>query len=781
MTAAGGKRSRATLLGVLTIGLTAVAGGSVVASAEPPCPNSQFRVGSSEGLPDCRAYEQASPVDKEGFAAYPVQIPPAEVSPSGEKVMYHNYQAFPGAVGNTAVSAAHVSTRSNAGWQGAEWTPPVPKAETMRLYEVEYFFSRDLLQAALQIPLIPLVAGATPFASNLFLRDAQGAYSLVNTAKPAVSVEELAVSDEEVCGLTELAECYPFFDRSAYAGASGDFKHLLFESNGKLTANAPETLVESLYENVNGHVQLVGILPDGTSAAQSTLGAGSSSANGDSTKREDRSVERAVSEDGSHVIFEGPADEGQPDSAQNGLMEVYDRVNGSETIDLSAPAPGAEPSKCEVKTGTCSAESATFQTASRDGSRVFFTSSAELTTTSNTGPANEGEDLYEYDFAKPPAERLVDITAETTDPTGTQVLGVVDASTDGSFVYFVARGQLAEGKGIDGQPNLYMAHEGDKPVFIATLSAEGSCHLGVGNSADSCVWTPFPAEREAYVTADGRHLAFMSTKQLPTVNFPAGYDSVDQETGNPDAQVYEYTAPARAEGTGQLVCASCDPTGARPVGNALLGGISNAAVAGQYGTVNTPFYRTRAMSENGARLFYAAPASLGTSFTSVYEFEQNGEGGCQGAAGCQYRISSGALEQNDDFLGASETGADVFFATREQLVSTDTDHLSDVYDARVGGGFAPPPEESKCEVGCQTPSPPSGVAPAIESATTAPSGNLPAPLQNPARSKANPRSASQIKAEKLAKAIRRCKKGRSKKTRISCEKRARHLYGKAKS
>src|SRR4029077_10022727 len=133
---------------------------------------------------------------------------------------------------------------------------------------------------------------------------------------------------------------------------------------------------------------------------------------------------------------------------------------GTQTTELSAPAPGATPTHP-------GAAAALFWAASADGSRIFFTSPAELTTASNTGPAHEGNDLYEYDFDRP-GEELVDLTAETVDEAGARVLCVLDASEDGSYVYFVARGQLDGGAGVAGEPNLYFSHEGGPPTFIAT-------------------------------------------------------------------------------------------------------------------------------------------------------------------------------------------------------------------------------------------------------------------------------------------------------------------------
>jgi hypothetical protein len=660
---------------------------TAAASGFSGCPNEAVRrQNNSTGLADCRAYEMVSPVDKGGYAAYPEEGNlPAQVSTSGDALAYRSLGAFPGAQGSTAAESAHVGTRTSEGWQNSEWTPPAPNPKPIRAYIIDYAFSADLTEAILRVPLTPLTPDATPYMRNLFHRDPEGAYSLVNANPPTLTPEDL-------CEPESLLDCWLFgYDNSAFAGASGDFSQVLFESNAQFTNNAPETGIESLYENSGGAVRLVGILPDGIPAASSTAGGGSSAGYSSSFKTADRSVERATSEDGSKVVFQAPSDEGEKpaEEGQGGMTEVYDRIDGTETIEISAPNSGASPENP-------AAGPASFQSASTDGSRVFFTSAAELTTQSKTG--NEGgEDLYEYDFAKPAGQRLTDLSIDAA-PGGARVQGVIDAATDGSYLYLVALGRLDGAKGTDGQPNLYTIHDGEAPAFIATLGSEGECEF----IADPCVWSPFPAEREAYVAPDGRHMAFMSTQSLATVNFPEGYDNTDQKTGEADSEVYEWSAES-----GELLCASCDPSGRRPLNKAAIASIfpSGGGHGGKanYSPVSTSFYKVRVLSENGRRLFYEAPDPH-TGTYKVFEYEAEGEGSCARAGGCQYLISDPGGEENEQFLGASPDGRDVFLATSSRLVPGDEDNLRDVFDARAGGGFAVTPPTPPCEgEGCRGP------------------------------------------------------------------------------
>jgi hypothetical protein len=644
--------------------------------------NAALRVGFSERLPDCRVYEQVSPVEKNGVDAV-LALFPAQASIVGEGSSEASSLAFASPFsfeGSPAIGLpnAYVASRGLNGWRTIGVTPPILRATSPSLNFLGFDFSEDLSQVVIKVPLQTLTPNAPTGVYNLYLRNTEGSpsYSLVTTAPPSVA-------PPANCG-----RCFFTEDVPAFAGASEHFSHIIFEANEKLKPNAPGGGVESLYESSGGQIELVGILPDGVSASGgSTAGAGSGTLYGSTFPNADLDVNHAISSDGSRILFQALADGGIPDPAQKGITELYDRLGGSKTIEISAPAKKIE----KEPSANPTPEPAQFWGASTDGSRVFFTSSAELTGRSNTGVANAGSALYEYNLN---SSELTDLAVDTNPvdaASGTGVKGVVGVSNDGLYVYFVATGQLLVGKGEDAEPNLYVAHGGEVK-FIAML-----------NNEDSNDWTSVPNELQAYVTPDGRHLAFMSINSL------TGYDNKD--LNNPaqlDSEVYEYTY-----GAGQLVCASCDPNGGRPIGSAFIGASSTSKIG-------TPFHQPRILNDEGTRLFFSSPDPLvsgsNAQYIKIFEYENGGI----------YPISSGVSVTSDIFLDASPSGNDVFFATRDQLVQSDQDNLIDIYDARVEGGFPPALVfQGPCIDTCQGSPGLVPLLPTLASGSLVRSGNLP--------------------------------------------------------
>jgi hypothetical protein len=291
-------------------------------------------------------------------------------------------------------------------------------------------------------------------------------------------------------------------------------------------------------------------------------------------------------------------------------------------------------------------------------------------------------------------------------------------------------------------------------VFIATLSPR-----------DLPVWEEGPGGDESAITPDGTRLAFTSEDSL------TGYDNVQAEHGDCETEfgrkgesehgrcreVYVYVAQA-----GSLVCASCDPSGARPVGGATL---PTSAYTADIGGASD--YRPRSLLADGTLFFnssdeLAPRASDGRR--NVYEYEH----------GHVYAVSNVTGRYESFFLDASANGQDVFLATANQLLPQDHGGNVLVYDARVEGGFPTPPAGGSCDGGgsCKpvaAPQPeiygPSG------SATFSGPGNL---APGPSKTVVAPLT----RAQKLVKALRACRRDDKRKSRrVACERQARKRFG----
>jgi hypothetical protein len=503
----------------------------------------------------------------------------------------------------------------------------------------------------------------------------------------------------------------------------------------------------------------------------------------------------AISSDGSRVIW--------TNSLENlGHLYMRDTVSG-ETVQLDRAQGVSEPAGL----GT-----AQFQTASRDGSRVFFTDKQKLTadSTASAEPLHEAADLYECEMAEENGQlacRLKDLTTDHNPGEHAGVQGfLLGASEDGSSLYLIAQGVLAANENGNGEKgkadidNLYELHDNGSEwtrTFIAVLSNEDSPEWEGARVADTAYLT-------ARVSPDGRYLAFMSAAS------PTGYDNIDQNSAKPDEEVYLYDSDAAT-----LRCVSCDPTGARPVGvlDAVESGEGVGLLVdrrkvwqGHWLAANIPgwtaqalpaagtgepgaLYQSRYLSDDG-RLFFNSPddlvAQAANHKADVYEYEPTGLGSCQSASGgCVALISPGSSGKESAFLEATADGSDVFFLTQAQLLPQDTDTAFDIYDARACRQTAPclaPPTAAtgSCTTAdaCRPASPsqqaPIGVA---GTAAVSASGNIaPTPPTHESRA-GKVTSTPPTRAQLLAAALKACKKQHAKKKRKKCEMRAHKLYG----
>jgi hypothetical protein len=447
-------------------------------------------------------------------------------------------------------------------------------------------------------------------------------------------------------------------------------------------------------------------------------------------------------------------------------------------LTLSAPAVGSGTAvplvgggECTVAADACTievsasqrsapdphvfAQPARYWGASANGALVFFTSNAELTNDAYTGEADNAANLYEYDLED---HALTDLTVDTGNVAeGAAVQGVVQISEDGSYVYFVATGVLKGVHGevlrnsvgaepVAGEDNMYVSH-GGKTQFVATLAAgdESDWHNGAFASSGAG-----PAVNSAVTSEGGEYLAFMSEASL------TGYDNIQSqsgecagrvvpETGLPGTEycreVYLYDATA-----GSLVCASCNPSGARPVGPSHMGQLPKNDFAE---------YRPRNVLNDGTVFFNSADQLVSRAsdgLSNVYEYED----------GRVYAISNVAGGSESFFLDSgngphSEEGGNVFFATGDQLLPEDPGGNVVVYDARVDGGFPVQTSAPSCDNGDSCKPPPSqqpSVFGAPASATFSGPGNMTVPP---------PPAVVEPKAKTV-----RCKKGYAKNKQGKC-------------
>jgi hypothetical protein len=734
-------------------------------------------------LPDGRQWEMVTPPDKKGATLRPIDSSAvSQAAADGSALTYLANAPTEAEPQGYAEEAQILSTRSSAGWSSRDISSPIASAPGYGAAQEYRFFSEDLSLGALQ-PWgnfdSQLSAEASEQTAYLASLDCSGSCDrpLVTGKSGYANVPSGTVfgGEQEHCQI-----CGPEFE-----DATPDLSHIVVHSAVALTTSAVGSKTAQLYEWVGGKLTLISVLPEhGGPAINPQLG----------WKGED--TREAMSRDGSRIFWEGQ-NTGLPSAG----LYVYNAVKGETTqLDLAEPA-------C-VTEGKCESGGGQFQVASTDGSKVIFTDTHRLTKESG---ATGTDDLYECEIRVSAGGELEcelsDLTPavqeESGPPESAEVAGdVLGASQDGSYVYFAASGVLAPGATptkctnfqSSGTCNIYVRHQG-----VTSLVA-------VLNGKDSRVWSPSPESEtaepseltwiKAGVSPNGQFLAFMSHASL------TGYDNDDEYTGVPDTEVYLYDAA-----TNHLACGSCDPTGARPVGvNGEL--LTRAQVGGPVGLLeseggvaaNLPGWtgmgngktrhQPRFLSDSG-RLFFDSNDALVPSDVNgtedVYEFEPAGVGGCNSenmtfserSGGCADLISSGTSAEESAFLEASEGGGDVYFLTFAKLTPQDVDTSDDIYDAHECTSASPclptpvpqPPVCTTAEACRAAPTPQPTLFGAPTSATFAGVGNV--------ITEAAGTSKPLTRAQKLTKALKVCK-GKPKKKRAVCEKRARAEYGSAK-
>ena len=665
--------------------------------------------------------------NKEGALILPIggadngHAPLIEASADGSAISYATLSPL-GAdpLGNSAPFGLTqvLSTRGGSDWSSQDIATPHRAADEDEGESEYLFFSPDLSRAVVEpfgdTALSPEATETTPYVRD----GGSGSYT------PLLSTSDVPPG-------TAFGPFQSTKDAHVVA-VTPDLSLVLFRSPFALTGNAVNEppVGDNLYEWSGGRLQLVNVLPEGTASSGDAQLGGSAD--------EGQDTRNALSSDGSRVFF-----------TVGGALYVRDMLTG-KTVQVP-PQAGSQETR--------------FQIASTDGSKVFYLGEKQN---------DEEGNLYVCQIVEEAGEPKCDVTGLSVDPNAGEAAGVqsevVGAGEDGSVVYFVAHGKLAEGAEA-GRENLYVESESGSswsaPRLVAILSET--------DSSDWAATGGVMSRLTSRVSSSGRYLTFMSDRSL------TGYDNRDAASGQPDTEVFLYD-----ETTGQLRCVSCNPTGARPQGvfdpppgpEALLVDPHHTWGSGRWLAASIPgwtepeesggysaAYKSRVLSDEG-RIFFDSADALVPQATNakedVYEYELAGVGGPNGCTtsarsyvasegGCVSLVSSGTSSEESAFLDAGEGGGDVFFLTTAGLAPRDVDTAFDVYDAHVCSAGSPcvsepvlPPPCSSGDACKAAPSLQPAIFGAPASATFSGSGNI-AVLQ-PAGSTSTAKTDAQKKA-----------------------------------
>jgi hypothetical protein len=598
-------------------------------------------------LPDGRAYEQASPVDKNG-GDIQGSIGTVRASSSGNSVMFYAAGGLPGGVGSQD-TPTYLAHRGGSSWETHGLLPPsaAGRGAAVRGEDgaLEYIYSMAYQPGSPSSRSIFEALGATGSVRPLL----QGGLAFPPPFYVGSAANNSIVALEEAEGGSGILVINKATGQKALAGILND-------------ETLPEGGVDAGPWNYSG----------------SEIGGGAQGG----YYTED---EHALSEDGSRLYFSA-SETGQIYTREN-LFEEQSLTNGGGACTQSGLACTVLVSEAnEGVTDPNAPQPADFIGATPDGSNAFFLSSGKLTSNATTGLADAGKDLYRFEASAPAGHRLTDLTPEpgVGSPNGAEVQGVLGLSDDGSNVYFVANAPLGTGATagscaviepgkVQGICNLYVWHNGVTD-FIAKLKPEGE-------NGDVSDWRPNAApEREATarVSPDGGVLVFSSLLKQ------GSYENEGLE------ELYRYEV-----GSSQIQCLSCLLSGLPPQARSALTLLPGTDVP----PMTPAGFIRRNLSENGTKVFFDTANGLLPEDTNgvndVYEWEApnpaDSSDSChetQQNGGCLSLISTGTSPVASYFIDASATGSDVFFLTRQSLVKQDKDELQDVYDARVGGGLA---------------------------------------------------------------------------------------------
>lgn len=406
-------------------------------------------------LPDCRAYEMVSPLDKNGADIFGAGDTVAAAT-SGQAAEYMAQVGFGESTGSGVLGLTqYVAVRQDdKGWASHGITP-TPERESFQGIGAGITllpnFSEDLSKALAMGADLPAASpGGISKGENLYVEDNKTGALVPITTPLAEPISAL----EGIYQINTMA-------------LSGDLGVATYESPLNLLPEAQGS-APKLYAWEHGTLKIAGVLPDGTLPVE-----GSGAPFSGTFRAPENQIDGSVSRDGSRVMFVSPLPEEQ--------RQLYMRKDGATTVWVSEPemsgAP-TEPKRVQMAEMT------------PDGRRVLFVSQDRLLE-ADPGAGAGALGLYIYtDGPDPEGESNLTFVARVNGYSDEQVImneGPV-ISDDGERVYFHTSATSAFVEG-----GLYLWDKGTVH-FVAAMKS--------------------PARERLRLSADGRTLAFFDNEQL---------------------------------------------------------------------------------------------------------------------------------------------------------------------------------------------------------------------------------------------------------------------------
>ena len=459
-----------------------------------------------------------------------------------------------------------------------------------------------------------------------------------------------------------------FASATAYEGTdmTTDADHVLFPN--------PET---HQLEELGESPEVISIMPDGLPSNCGVAGAQfAGAADSGSGSQWRYGYHRMSITDASRVYFQSIPNGDPCSEPRNSGIYYRDRVAGQTT---------------EVDPGGVGQGAGMIRATPDGGSLYFLTATSHLPTDANTKT-----DIYRWDAVSGNYTCMTCLVADAGIPIRNQGYPPVRISDDFSHIYFTSTNQLVPGYGTPGASNIYVL-SGGMLKFVATDArtdvSVNLVHADLSEDGDVLIFPTFSGG--GYLAAD-----------------PVAEHCASQEGGqNPQGcnEIYRYEASAES-----LECLTCNP---------------NGLTTKDAGSSGTELYF--GVSDDGSTVAVITREALvpqdinGTA--DVYQW-RNGAVGLVSDGETQY--PDGGFFAGPKVYGVDATGDNIFFSLIDpDLTGYEKDNLSNLYDARVGGGFPRPTEPAHCsEESCQGPL---QVPPSVEQSASAGNngaGNLsPAP------------------------------------------------------